>query len=56
VAALGETARARAADGGLKLLGSRSLLQSLTKRIIEAALEAQLEEHLATGRAARPEP
>jgi putative transposase len=51
VAAPTETAQARAADGGPNLLGSRGLLQSLTKRIIEAALEAQLEEHLAAGRA-----
>jgi putative transposase len=53
VAALAEAARAQAAAGGLKLLGSDGLLQSLTKRIIEAALEAELDEHLAAGRAGR---
>jgi putative transposase len=47
VAALAAAARAQAADGGLKLLGSDGLLQGITKRIIEAALEAELAEHLA---------
>ncbi len=49
VAALAAAARAQAADGGLKLLGSDGLLQGITKRIIEAALEAELAEHLAAG-------
>ena len=52
IAALAARAREQAAEGGLKLLGSDGLLQGLTKRIIEAALEAELEEHLDTGRAA----
>jgi transposase-like protein len=47
VAALAAAARAQAAEGGLKLLGSDGLLQGITKRIIEAALEAELDEHLA---------
>jgi transposase-like protein len=47
VAALAAAARAQAADDGLKLLGSDGLLQGITKRIIEAALEAELAEHLA---------
>jgi transposase-like protein len=49
VAALAAAARAQAADGGLKLLGSDGLLQGITKRIIEAALEAELAEHLEAG-------
>jgi putative transposase len=49
VASLAAAARAQAADGGLKLLGSDGLLQGITKRIIEAALEAELAEHLAAG-------
>lgn len=49
VAALADAARAQAAAGGLKLLGSDGLLQGITKRIIEAALEAELAEHLAGG-------
>src|SRR5882724_5378642 len=49
VAALAAAARAQAADGGLKLLGSDGLLQGITKRIIEAALEAELADHLAAG-------
>ncbi|MGH3628315.1 MAG: transposase, partial [Sciscionella sp.] len=49
VAALAAAARAQAAHGGLKLLGSDGLLQGITKRIIEAALEAELDEHLAAG-------
>jgi transposase-like protein len=51
VAALAEAARVQAAAGGLKLLGSDGLLKGITKRIIEAALEAELDEHLAAGRA-----
>ncbi|MBS2967113.1 IS256 family transposase [Actinocrinis puniceicyclus] len=50
IAQLAERARQQAAEGGLKLLGSDGLLQSLTKQIIEAALEAELAEHLADGR------
>ena len=49
VAALAAAARAQAEDGGLKLLGSDGLLQGITKRIIEAALEAELADHLAAG-------
>lgn len=49
VAALA-AARRQAAEGGLKLLGSDGLLQALTKQIIEAALEAELDEHLAGAR------
>lgn len=51
IAVLAERARAQAAEGGLKLLGSDGLLQSITKRVIEAALEAELGEHLACPRA-----
>jgi transposase-like protein len=50
IAQLAARAREQAAEGGLKLLGSDGLLQSLTKQIIEAALEAELDEHLAGGR------
>jgi len=50
IAQLAERAREQAAEGGLKLLGSDGLLQSLTKQIIEAALEAELAEHLAGAR------
>jgi len=46
IARLAARAREQAAEGGLKLLGSDGLLQSLTKQIIEAALEAELDEHL----------
>src|SRR6266702_4350612 len=49
IARLAEQAREQAAAGGLKLLGSDGLLQSLTKQIIEAALEADLAAHLAEG-------
>jgi transposase-like protein len=49
VAALARAARVQAADGGLKLLGSDGLLRGITKRIIEAALEAELAERLAAG-------
>jgi putative transposase len=51
IAVLAERARAQAAQGGLKLLGSDGLLQAITKRVIEAALEAELGEHLASPRA-----
>jgi hypothetical protein len=47
VAALAAAARAQAADGGLRLLGPDGLLAGITKRVLEAALEAELEEHLA---------
>ena len=46
VALLAERARAQAAEGGLKLLGDGGLLQAITKRVIEAALEEELAEHL----------
>ena len=46
---LAAEARAQAAEGGLKLLGSDGLLRSITKQIIEAALEAELAEHLEAG-------
>jgi putative transposase len=51
IAQLATRARQQAAEGGLKLLGSDGLLQALTKQIIEAALEAELDEHLRTDRA-----
>lgn len=51
VAALAAAARRQAAEGGLRLLGSDGLLRGITKRIIEAALEAELEEHLDASRA-----
>lgn len=53
VAQLAATARRQAAEGGLKLLGSDGLLQGITKRIIEAALEAELDEHLELSRVER---
>jgi putative transposase len=53
VAQLAAAARRQAAEGGLKLLGSDGLLQGITKRIIEAALEAELDEHLEASRAER---
>jgi len=52
IAQLAARAREQAAEGGLKLLGSDGLLQALTKQIIEAALEAELDEHLAGARQA----
>ncbi len=51
IAVLAARARAQAADGGLRLLGSDGLLQGITRRVIEAALEAELAEHLDTGQA-----
>jgi transposase-like protein len=51
IAALAARAREQAAAGGLRLLGSDGLLQSITKRVIEAALEAELDDHLVAGRA-----
>jgi putative transposase len=51
IAVLAERARAQAAQGGLRLLGSEGLLQSITKRVIEAALEAELGDHLAASHA-----
>ena len=55
IAVLAERARVQAAEGGLKLLGSDGLLQSITKRVIEAALEAELADHLEASRAAGPD-
>jgi transposase-like protein len=46
VAALAEQARVQAEAGGLKLLGDGGLLAEITKRVIEAALEDELAEHL----------
>jgi putative transposase len=46
VALLAERARAQAAEGGLKLLGDGGLLAAITKRVIEAALEGEMAEHL----------
>jgi hypothetical protein len=51
IAALAARARAQAAAGGLKLLGSDGLLQGITRRVIEAALEEEVAERLETGRA-----
>jgi transposase-like protein len=48
IAALVSAARRQAADGGLRLLGSDGLLQSITKQVIEAALEAEMADHLAS--------
>lgn len=47
VAMLAERAREQAAEGGLRLLGDGGLLQAITKRVIEAALEGELADHLA---------
>lgn len=47
IAVLGKWARARAAEGELKLLDSDGLLQSIMKQMIEAVLEAELGDHLA---------
>jgi transposase-like protein len=44
---LAAAAREQAADGGLKLLGSDGLLVPITKAVLEAALAAELDEHLA---------
>jgi putative transposase len=46
VALLAERARAQAAEGGLKLLDDGGLLAAITKRVIEAALEGEMAEHL----------
>ena len=42
-----DRARTQAAEGGLKLPGSDGLPQSITKRVIEAAWEAERGDHLA---------
>lgn len=55
IAKLAARAREQAAEGGLKLLGSDGLLQALTKQIIEAALEAELDEHLRAGAPGNPD-
>ena len=47
VRTLAAAARAQAADGGLRLLGPDGLLAGITKRVLEAALEAELDDHLA---------
>jgi putative transposase len=49
VALLAERARAQAAEGALKLLGDGGPLQAITKRVIEAALETEMAEHLDQG-------
>jgi putative transposase len=55
IAVLAARARQQAAAGGLRLLGSDGLLQGITRRVIEAALEGELAEHLETQRAAASE-
>ena len=47
LAGLAAAAREQAADGGLKLLGADGLLVPITKAVLEAALAAELDEHLA---------
>ncbi|MBS2966664.1 transposase, partial [Actinocrinis puniceicyclus] len=47
LAGLAAAAREQAADGGLKLLGADGLLVPITKAVLEAALTAELDEHLA---------
>lgn len=49
VAELAVLARAQASTQGLRLLGEGGLLQALTKRLLEDALESELAEHLALG-------
>jgi putative transposase len=49
ITALVASARAQAAAGGLRLLGEDGLLASITKRVIEAALEEEMAEHLEPG-------
>ncbi|HKT00075.1 MAG TPA: IS256 family transposase, partial [Rugosimonospora sp.] len=49
VAALAEQAR----DQGVALLGEGGLLQQLTKRFLEAALNGEMDAHLGRGRHAR---
>ena len=49
VRALAAMARAQAADGGLRLLGPGGLLAGITKRVLEAALEAEPDEHPSGG-------
>ena len=49
IAALAERARAQ----GVDLLGNGGLLQQLTKRVLEAALDQEMDEHLGRGRYAR---
>jgi len=44
---LAEMAAEQARDGGMQLLGEGGLLQLLTKRLLEDALDAELDEHLA---------
>src|SRR5438874_4089210 len=50
VAQLVEQAR----TAGLQLTGEGGLLQQLTKRVLESALEGEITDHLATTRATRP--
>ena len=49
IEALAERARAQ----GVDLLGNGGLLQQLTKRVLEAALDQEMDEHLGRGRYAR---
>ncbi|WP_399145768.1 transposase, partial [Streptomyces sp. MK7] len=37
---------ARAKDGGMKLAGEGGLLQQLTKKLLESALEGEITDHL----------
>jgi hypothetical protein len=49
LAGLAAAAREQVADGGLKLLGAGGLLVPITKAVLEAALAAEFDEHLAAG-------
>ncbi|MFE3205749.1 IS256 family transposase [Embleya sp. NPDC059237] len=51
VAELAEKAAERARAGGVRLLGEGGLLQALAKRLMEDALDAEMEEHLAAEQA-----
>ncbi len=57
VASVAELAAEQARAGGMQLLGEGGLLQQLTRHLLQEALEAEMDEHLAatagTGRSAR---
>ncbi|WP_188309928.1 transposase [Streptomyces sp. CBMA123] len=57
VASVAELAAEQARAGGMRLLGEGGLLQQLTRHLLQEALEAEMDEHLAStaepGRSAR---